>query len=300
MPALRPLNALDTAPLFAPLRAELLALLRGLAPEDWDRSTVAGAWRVRDVVAHLLDGELRTLSAHRDGHALAPDDSIQGYADLVALINRLNAEGVATGRHLSARLLVDLLAVTGTWMSDFVAALDPDAPALFAVAWAGEAQSTNRFDTAREYTERWHHQMQIRMAVGERGKPDVLLAKRYAAPLLETAVRVLPYAYRAVEAANGATLELELESFVNDARSDAHAAVDESWSLAWTLRHEASAWRLYQGKTTSPTARVTGSPDAWCRLFFNAMPLSETLRAFTVEGASALISPLWGVRSVMV
>ncbi len=61
-------------------------------------------------------------------------------------------------------------------MSTFVTALDPDAPALFAVAWAGESQSDNRFDTAREYTERWHHQMQIREGVGARvsSEPDAL------------------------------------------------------------------------------------------------------------------------------
>jgi hypothetical protein len=48
-----------TALLFAPPHAELLALLRGLAPAQWDAPTVAGAWRVPDVAAHLLDGDLR-------------------------------------------------------------------------------------------------------------------------------------------------------------------------------------------------------------------------------------------------
>src|SRR4051812_47290116 len=163
---LQPLPQLDTAPLFAPLRVELLTLLRSLAPGEWDAPTIAGDWHVRDVVSHLLDGELRTLAAHRDGHELSTGGSVQSYADVVALVQRLNAEGVAAGRHWSPGLLTDLLEVTGRWMSAFATTLDPEARALFSVAWAGESESTNRFDTAREYSERWHHQMQISLAVG--------------------------------------------------------------------------------------------------------------------------------------
>ena len=40
------------APLFRPLLAELVALLRSLAAADWERPTVAPDWRVRDVAAH--------------------------------------------------------------------------------------------------------------------------------------------------------------------------------------------------------------------------------------------------------
>lgn len=285
MTDLRPLRELDTAPLFAPLSTELLSLLRGLTPADWDRPTVAGAWRVRDIVAHLLDGELRKLAAHRDGHSLDPAGTVNDYAGIIALIQRLNAEGVAAGRHLSPRLLTDLLEITGAWMSDFLATLDPDAPALFAVAWAGENESTNRFDTAREYTERWHHQMQIRLAVGERGQSAVLLAEQYAEPLLDTAMRVLPHAYREVDADDDAMLTL---------------AVDAPWSREWTLRRRSGRWRLYEGSSSAPTARIRGTADDWWRLFFNALPAGDATRAFESDGPSALVEPLWRARSVMV
>ncbi|HUR21104.1 MAG TPA: maleylpyruvate isomerase N-terminal domain-containing protein [Vicinamibacterales bacterium] len=76
MPDLAPILAVETAPLFGPLRTELITLLRSLTPSDWDAPTIAGAWQVRDVVAHLLDGELRTLAAHRDGHALAAPGTV--------------------------------------------------------------------------------------------------------------------------------------------------------------------------------------------------------------------------------
>jgi len=285
MPALAPLAPLDTAPLFPDLHAELLALLRALNPADWERPTVAGAWRVRDVAAHLLDGELRVLAAHRDGHVLPVEGPVATYDEIVALIQRLNAGGVAFGTRLSPRLLTDLLEVTGRWMSAFVASLDPDAPALFAVAWAGEAQSDNRFDTAREYTERWHHQMQIRSAVGERGQPAVLLAPKYLVPLLETSVRVLPHAYRAVSAAEGTTVTLGLTS---------------DPPRAWTLSREGASWRLYSGEAAQPTARVMAESDALWRLFFNALPVGDAGQALAVDGPQELITPLFHARSVMV
>lgn len=286
MSELRPLAVPETTPLFVPLRAGLVALLRSLEPADWDRPTVAGAWRVRDVAAHLLDGELRALAAHRDGHTLSAGSDIRTYDDVVALIQRLNAEGVAAGRHLSARLLTDLLAITGEWMHAFLAALDPEAPARFSVAWAGETQSTNRFDTAREYTERWHHEMQIRMALGARGHSEKLLDEGFASPLLETALRALPRAYRECSTADGATVVIAIEG--------------PKWERDYTLLREGGAWLMYAGAASQPTARVAGNVSAWWRLFFNALPPAEMTNAFAVAGAQALVAPLWRARSVMV
>jgi hypothetical protein len=281
-----PLPLLETAPLFAPLHAELIALLRTLKPADWERPTVAGAWRVCDVAAHLLDGDLRVLAAHRDGHVPAPDGPVDSYADVVRLIQRLNAGGVAFGARLSPRLLVDLLEVSGRWMADFVVTLDPEAPAIFPVAWAGEATSTNRFDTAREYTERWHHHMQIREAVGSVGHSSLLLAPRFLLPLLETSVRVLPHAYRAVSAAVGTTVTLRLS--------------DGARPAAWTLRREEMAWRLYSGEIADPTTIVTAPPEILWRLFFNALSVGDAADAVDVQGVAEFAEPLLRARSVMV
>src|SRR5436190_12380264 len=106
----------SAATLFAPLHRELIALLESLSAEAWNAPTVAGQWRVRDVAAHLLDGDLRKLAMCRDGHFSSAPAS-PGYKDLVDLINSLNATGVAYGARLSPRLLIELLAVTGKWVS---------------------------------------------------------------------------------------------------------------------------------------------------------------------------------------
>lgn len=288
MTTLTPLPPLDTAPLFPALSRSLISLLRSLEPADWDRATVAGSWRVRDVAAHVLDVSLRKVSGHRDGHAAPLESPIRSYADVMALIQRLNAGGVSFGARLSPRVLTDLLEVSGQWVSEFVAALDPEAMALHGVAWAGEMQSTNRFDTAREFTEHWHHQMQIRDALGSRGLAAVLLAREFFVPLLETSLRVLPHAYvtgyGGVNPADGTTVELSC------------AGMD----LAWTLRREREAWVVSRGVVATPTARVRGTGDQLWRLFFNALPVDRARTTFEVHGPSELVEPLLRSRSVMV
>src|SRR5580658_7185159 len=113
--------------------AKLIELLCSLTPEDWDRQTVAPLWRVRDVAAHLLDTSLRKLSLVRDSWFVEPAE-----ADLVAFVNRMNREGVTVYRRLSPPVLIDLMQSACAQFADFHEALDPFAPAVFWVSWAGE------------------------------------------------------------------------------------------------------------------------------------------------------------------
>ena len=93
------LPPLVTAHLFPPLHAKLIELLRSLDDEEWEMSTVAPAWRVRDVAAHLLDTQQRLVARLR-GRPQPPAPSIRSNADLVEFINRLNDEGVRRYRQL--------------------------------------------------------------------------------------------------------------------------------------------------------------------------------------------------------
>ncbi|HZF07552.1 MAG TPA: maleylpyruvate isomerase N-terminal domain-containing protein [Thermoanaerobaculia bacterium] len=284
LPGLSRLAPTYTAELFAPLHGELMALLRGLAPADWERPTIAGAWRVRDVAAHLLDGDLRKLSGQRDGQRLGPEGPIDGYRDLVAWIDAENASGVAFAQRLSPRLLVDLLEITGRWVADFVVVLDPHASAWISVLWAGETRSENWMDTGREYTERWHHQMQIRDAV----KAPHLFADRWLRPLLDLSVRALPPAYAETEAPEGTTVTL---------------AVTAESRMAWTLVREGGGWSLYGGEPQPPAAAgttVTAGPATVWRLFYNALSRTAAPAVITVSGETRLAEPLLLARSVMV
>lgn len=274
-----PLEPVLTAPLFRPLLGELIALLRSLSTADWNRPTVAGRWRVRDVAAHLLDGDLRRLAACRDAHLLTPARPIESDRDLSQFINTLNASGVDYGARLSPRLLTDLLAVTGGWVADLMEQLDPHGTACFAVSWAGEGTSESWMDTGREYTERWHHQAQIRDAVGT----PRLLEPRWLDPLLDISVRALPAAYAGLDAANGTTVSL---------------LVRGASSPGWTVHRHDDGWHLFAGVPPAPDASLTlRADDAW-RMFYNALR-SSAERSIEMSGERRLLDPMLRARSVI-
>ena len=257
------------ADLFAPLHRELIALLRGLTPEQWELPTVAGAWRVRDVAAHLLDGMLRKLSRYSSPRPLT------SYEEIVAFLNELNATGVAYWQRVSPPVLTDILERAGEEVAMQVERMDPHGPALHGVAWAGEMQSQNWMNTGRDYTEWWHHQMQIRDAAGA----PLLLTARWLAPLLDFSVRALPRAYESTDAAEGTAVSVVIDG------------------AGWTVRREGPRWILYEGATESPATKVRIDADTAWRIFYNA-PRERT--AVVIEGDPLLAEPLLRTRSVMV
>jgi uncharacterized protein (TIGR03083 family) len=254
---------------FAPLHAELIGLLRGLGAADWHRPTVCALWLVRDIVAHLLDDDLRRLSFHRDGQPPPAGAAIEGYASLVAFINRMNAEWVEVARRMSPGVLVDLLAVTGPWVEDLFRSIDPDATAFWPVAWAGEERSAHWFDVGRDFTERWLHQQQIRDAVGA----PPLTGREWLHPVLGLFVRALPFTYRDTPAAEGTTVRLSIEG---------QAGGD------WTLRREADGWRLYAGVAPEPSSIVTLSDDTAWRLFSKGLRPDAARARVQIGGNQAL------------
>jgi uncharacterized protein (TIGR03083 family) len=278
---MEPLTPLYTADLFAGLNDELISLLRGLSPEDWERPTVAGAWRVRDVAAHLLDAMLRRVSAARDGHRMQPDGPIDDYRNLVGYLNRLNASWVAVSNRLSPRVLTDLLAWTGPQVAAVMASLPPHEQAMIGVAWAGEERSENWFDTGREYTEHWHHQAQIRDAVGAPG----LYERRWLHPVIELCLYALPVAFRGLDRPAGATLVLEV---TGDAGG------------TWSLVRTEGAWKLWRGAAEKPAANARMDGDTAWRLLFNALPAEAARTKITAEGDPELFERLIAARGVMV
>lgn len=270
-----------TAGLFHPLHHELMAVLRGLHPDAWQAPTIAGRWRVRDVAAHLLDADLRKLSVTRDRHMVAPDRPIDGYRDLVAFLNDFNAIAVRAFERLSPRVLTDLLEVTGSWVADLVLKQPAHEHSVFPVDWAGESRSENWMDTGREYTERWHHQMQIRLAAGLR----LLMDARWFHPLLEISVRALRRAYAGVDVAPGTAVTL-------------HVSGDPRWT--WSVVRDADGWDVHRGAAPAPTATVSLDPDTAWRVFYHAQTAADAASLARIEGNAALTVPLFAARAVMV
>jgi uncharacterized protein (TIGR03083 family) len=270
-----------TAHLFRGLHGQLMALLHSLAPGDWQKPTRAGSWSVRDVAAHLLDGDCRKLTFHRDGVPLPPPDNpITDYASLVAHLDSLNADWVKAARRIGPKLLLDMLDRTGSEVAAFVEGLDIQAPALFSVAWAGEEVSLNWMDTGREYTERWHHQQQIREAVGA----PLLNRREWLHPVLDVSMWALPFAYRDVGAEEGQCVAFRVTGQAGG---------------GWSLRREEGRWTLFTGEAERPACRVIVDADTAWRIFFKAIAPEEAAPRARIEGETGLGQAFLGTLAVM-
>ncbi|MCB9102179.1 MAG: maleylpyruvate isomerase N-terminal domain-containing protein [Anaerolineales bacterium] len=278
---MNPVGPIYTAELFAPLHTGLMAVLRDLTTDEWQRSTACSPWTVKDVAAHLLDTQVRRLSFHRDGLPVPPADRpITSVRDLTDYLDSINDQWVAASRRVSPRLLVDALDATGPQLAHFFTTLDPDQPAFFAVAWAGEETSLNWFDIAREFTEQWLHQQHIREAVGQ----PLLDAPDIMHPVLDTFLRALPHTYGAVEAADGTGLVF---------------VVTGSAGGVWSLQRQANTWQLYTGPHPAPTTRVTLDQDAAWRICTKGIAPAEAEARMQIEGDRRLGLGLLNLVSIM-
>lgn len=242
----------------------LLDLLASLTAEEWDEQTSVPAWRVRDVAAHLLDTALRKLSMVRD-QSKADAVEIRTPQDVAALVNRLNREGVTVYRRLSPSILIQLTKEACSQSAEFHESLDPFAPAAFSVSWAGESQSLNWFDTARELTERWHHQQQIRLATK---KPGIMTRELYH-PVLDCFFRGMPHLYRDVEAAVGTVVAFNISGEAGG---------------RWLLRRGSFAWSLVTQASDATASEVTAPEELAWRLFTKGIDMESARRQVKIDG----------------
>lgn len=267
------LPPIEVVHLFPELDALLFDLLESLSPEDWKKPTLAKRWTVKDVAAHLLDGSVRILSLLRDGHAGERPDGFS-HAEIVAYLNRLNGDWVQAMKRVSPSLLLVLLKATGPLYSDYYRSLDPFGKALLSVSWAGEEESRNWMHIARDYTEKWLHQQQIRDAVGRPG----LLTRRYFHPLIQTFLRALPHAYRDIAAPDGTGVKVTVTSEIGD---------------AWFLLRDGGKWvlapdTLPPGIPLNSVTTITLDPDTAWKLFSKGLRPDEVRDRVTVSGDRTL------------
>ena len=274
-------GVIQTAHLFRPLSHALIGLLRGLDREAWQRPTSAAEWTVSDVAAHMLDVDLRRLSSSRDGHAPPPPrQPVRDNADLVGYLNALNAEWVQAARRLSPRVLTDCLAASGMAVADLMEETDPWRDATFPVAWAGHLSSPMWLDIGREYTERWHHQDQIREAVAA----PPLAARDWLRPVIDISLLALPHAYRSVEAPPDTRIALRVSG---ESGGD--------WHLLFV-----SGWELHAGDVPDAACILRTSDLHLARLLMHRLPADSARSVVEVEGPPELADPLLRARAVMV
>lgn len=235
---------LDTRSLFPVERRALREVLRSLSAADWAAPTVCPGWAVRDIAAHLVDDHLRRLSGSRDGHSGAVFENGES---LPAFLARVNDEFVRALRRTSPRLLVDLLDHLGPQLDAVWAGADLAGPADLDVSWAGPGPSPAWLDIARDYTEFWVHQQQIRDAVARPGADRPALLR----PVLITFLHALPHTLRAEARPAGTTVLVEITGPAGG---------------RWSVVSDGAAWTLTEAGPGEPAATVRMDQDTFWRL----------------------------------
>lgn len=260
MPLL-PTGRVDVLELFPLLHVRLIELLAGLDSSQWDSPTVCAGWSVLDIARHLLADDLGRLSRSRDAYLVPQPHSDEPVVDLV---NRINAEWITAARRLSPRVVIELLEVSGPWVHAYFASLDQEAIGS-PVSWAGPEPAPVWLDVAREYTERWHHQQQIRDAVGAAS----LETPELFAPVLATFVFALPHTFRDLAAPTGTRVQVQI---TGPAGGD------------WTIECGETHWELKRGLAEPVAARVSIDQTTAWRLFTRGLSAQQAEAVATLTG----------------
>ncbi|MEO6731273.1 MAG: maleylpyruvate isomerase N-terminal domain-containing protein [Ferruginibacter sp.] len=260
-----PINVVQLLPV---LEKKLMSLLTSLNPEDWQKPTIAKSWTIKDIVAHLLDGNVRVLSMLRDnyfGESLGKKTSI----NLIDYLNCLNADWVKAMKRVSPAILINLHQATGYRYNEYYASLDPFGKSPFAVDWAGEKESLNWMHIAREYTEKWLHQQQVRDVLNDK---EIMTRELYY-PFIDIFMLALPHTYRNVEATDGTLVRITIPSGIGG---------------HWNIIAEGGKWILDNANQAKPVSEVIIDAGIAWKLFSKSIRPQEIKHSVQIEGDQQL------------
>ena len=267
---------IDVRELYRAIQDKLIALLASLAPDDWSRPTVLPNWNVHDVALHLLGGDIGRVSTASTN---ARDRAEQSFDELAALIEESNEEWVGAARRIAPALVVELLEMFAERLSRVYERADLWASAT-SVAWTGVGPSPLWLDLAREYTERWTHQQQIREAIGA----PLLTARRWLFPVLDVSMLALPRAYDNVPAEIGTSVNVV-------ATGDAGGT--------WHVVRGAERWHLRSGGTDGASARLVVPAERAWRWLARLTAAESPAGTVATEGPESLWRPALCAVAVM-
>ncbi len=267
MQHVQPIMVLD---LFPQERNQVLTLFSELEPEEWEKPTICPGWTVKDIGLHLLGDDIGYLSGARD-HFSNPffrNKDLREWGSLVKNINNANEAWVKATARISPKLLADLLERTGLQLYEYLQSLDLTAMN-GVVSWAGPDPAPVWLDVAREYTERWLHQQQIRDAVQKPGFKE----KVFFYPVLDTFVRALPHTYRDISVAETTVLKFVVTGEAGD---------------VWYLLGEGNRWSLFQEVELPAITVVTMDQEICWRLFTKGMSKDQARAHTVIDGNQTL------------
>ena len=271
---------IDVLSVFPTLNKELIYLLKSLKSTEWDKKTVCPEWTIRDIAIHLLDTNLRKLSIDRDGHSYLKNREFATYEELIIYLNQLNANFIIALRRVSTNILIEMIEKYQHELLKYFDELDPFDMAISPDRWAGKEHSENWFDIAREYSERWLHQQQIRFALND----QKLLSREYYLPFLKTAMQALPYTYQKVKATIGSTVKVEI---VGDA------------GYSWIIKREKNNWTFIDNDIANPDALVYIDQQIAWLIFSKGIKPMDAQQYYQLHGDTDLASHALNMVSVM-
>lgn len=271
---------IETIHLFPRLNHLLISFLRTLAPDQWMQQTVAREWNVKDVASHLLDGNFRRIALHRDAWAPKGTMRIESHTDLVNYLNTINRDWVTATKRLSSGILVELLENTNGEVYNLFKDLAPFKESVYPVGWAGETVSYNWFDIAREYTERWLHQHQIRDALGN----SALLTDEFYHPFLTIAFQAWPITCASVSANEGTVLK---------------ATITGTGGGDWYLVRQEKQWILSTANQTAPVAETIIDGNLAWKLFSKSIRKENVREGIEIKGNAEFGEQVLNMVSVM-
>lgn len=247
---------------------KLLALLQSLSPVEWQMPTIAKLWTVKDVAAHLLDTNIRNLSILRDKYIQTTPEN-NPFKDLPGYLKALNADWTNAMKRVSPEMLILLHQVTGPLYCQYYETLQFSETALFPVSWMGETASNNLTHIARDYTEKWLHQQQIRDAVN---KPGIMTRDLYY-PFLDIFMLGLSFTYRNIHSKDGAIVKVTVTGPAGG---------------SWFLVRAEGQWQLTKKAEGRIDSHVHINPDDAWKLFSKSGPVEQIRNRIAIEGDLSL------------
>ena len=183
-------------------------------------------------------------------------------------------------KRLSPKLLISLLQMSGPEYINHLRQLDPHDPAIFSVGWAGEETSTNHFHIAREYSEKFLHQQQIRDAIGNEG----LLTEKYFHPFLEVFMKALPHSFRNTEAESGSIVSVIVKGHVGG---------------QWSIIKDDHRWMELDEEPSQPAAVFIIEPTAAWKLFSKSWRKEKAQDSVEIKGDKRLGNQVYEMVAVM-
>jgi hypothetical protein len=137
------------------------------------------------------------------------------------------------------------------------------------VSWAGEEESANGLDAAREFSERCHHQEQIRIAVKKPG----ITTREFYVPVPDCFLRALPYSSRDISAQSG---------------SLARFNVSRDCGGSWYLLQDGGVWTRSSSPVGETISEVTIPREIAWRIFTKAITFEEFRSRVQAAGDEAV------------